>query len=93
MRILLEVDPALGESHQQWQMNEVNKLIWSSPDGIGLLDAGLYLQTVDWLLRLEALDAAPPPDNYRGDLVLLALDALQLAGLDVTGRKLATGRG
>ncbi len=27
VQILLEIDPELGESHQQWQMNEVNKLI------------------------------------------------------------------
>ena len=25
----------LGASHQLWQMNEINKLIWPSPDGIG----------------------------------------------------------
>ncbi len=85
VRILLEVDPALGESHQQWQMNEVNKLIWPAPAGIGALDAGLYQQTVDWLLRIGTLDEAPPPDTYRSDLLLLALDALQLDGLDVTG--------
>ena len=30
----------LGASHQLWQMNEVNKLIWPSPDGIGIIDAG-----------------------------------------------------
>ena len=38
VRILRELDPALGESHQQWQMNEVNKLIWPSPAGIGVMD-------------------------------------------------------
>ena len=31
VRILLEIDPELGESHQWWQMNEVNKLIWPAP--------------------------------------------------------------
>ena len=30
----------LGASHQLWQVNEVNKLIWPSPDGIGMIDAG-----------------------------------------------------
>ena len=38
VRILLEIDPALGESHQRWQMNEVNKLIWPAPEGIGMMD-------------------------------------------------------
>ena len=36
----------LGASHQAWQMNEINALIWPSPNGIGLLDKALYDQTV-----------------------------------------------
>ena len=28
----------LGTSHQLWQMNEINKLIWPSPDGVGVID-------------------------------------------------------
>ena len=28
--------PTLGEGHQRWQMNEINKLIWpNAPNGIG----------------------------------------------------------
>jgi NitT/TauT family transport system substrate-binding protein len=36
----------LGKSHQLWQMNEVNKLIWPSPKGIGQLDPAAWDQTV-----------------------------------------------
>ena len=36
----------LGKSHQLWQMNEVNKLIWPSPDGIGVIDQAAWDQTV-----------------------------------------------
>jgi NitT/TauT family transport system substrate-binding protein len=36
----------LGKSHQLWQMNEVNKLIWPSPKGIGQLDQAAWDQTV-----------------------------------------------
>ena len=28
----------LGPSHQLWMMNEVNKLIWPSTDGVGIID-------------------------------------------------------
>ena len=28
----------LGASHQLWQMNEINKLIWPSADGVGIID-------------------------------------------------------
>ncbi len=29
----------LGASHQLWQMNEVNKLIWPAEGGVGTIDA------------------------------------------------------
>ena len=34
----------LGDSHQLWQMNEINKLIWPSPDGIGMIDKAAWDQ-------------------------------------------------
>ncbi|MCY4018479.1 MAG: ABC transporter substrate-binding protein [Chloroflexi bacterium] len=85
VQILLELDPDLGESHQLWQMNEVNKLIWPSPSGIGIMDEALWDQTVEWLLRLDALAEEPLADSYRGDLVSAALSSLEAEGLDVTG--------
>ena len=36
--IVLAAGPTLGASHQLWQMNEVNKLIWGSTVGIGMID-------------------------------------------------------
>ncbi len=86
-RILLYIDPSLGESHQQWQMNEVNKLIWPSPDGIGLLDDESWNQTVEWLLFMGAIEEAPADSAYREDLVTEALKLLAEEGLDVTGEE------
>ena len=83
--MLLEIDPSLGESHQQWQINEVNKLIWPSPAGIGVMDEDLWDQTVDWLLKVQAIGAAPAPGAYRDDLVKQALESLAADGLDVIG--------
>ena len=85
VRILREIDPELGESHQQWQMNEVNKLIWPSPAGIGLMDEARWDQMVGWLLRLGALPAEPSAGSYRSDLVFAVLETLAGEGLDVTG--------
>ena len=85
VRMLLEIDPSLGESHQQWQMNEVNKLIWPSPAGIGVMDEDLWRQTVDWMLELGELEAEPAAGAYRNDLVKDALETLAREGLDVTG--------
>ena len=85
VRILRELDPSLGESHQQWQMNEVNKLIWPSLDGIGAMDKDLWDQTVEWLLTIQALGEESEDGAYRDDLVKQALESLETEGLDVTG--------
>src|SRR5690242_5777397 len=44
--IVLAKGTQLGASHQAWQKNEINALIWPSPNGIGLLDKALYDQTI-----------------------------------------------
>ena len=31
----------------RWQLNEINKLIWPSPGGIGMMDQALWDQTVE----------------------------------------------
>lgn len=85
VRLLLESDPTLGESHQLWQMNEVNKLIWPSPEGIGVMDAASWDQTVEWLLFMGAIADEPAHGAYREDLVKQALASLAEAGLDVSG--------
>jgi NitT/TauT family transport system substrate-binding protein len=36
----------LGASHQLWQVNEVNKLIWPASSGAGLIDQTAWDQTV-----------------------------------------------
>ena len=51
----------LGASHQLWQMNEVNKLIWPSPNGIGMVDKAAWDQTVQ---------VASSAKNADGDTVL-----------------------
>ena len=66
----------LGTGHQTWMMNEINALIWPSPDGIGMLDTGLWDQTVDISLESEIIAEAPPSDAYRTDLAQAALDGI-----------------
>ena len=39
--IVVKAGSKLGASHQLWQVNEVNKLIWPSPSaGVGTIDTG-----------------------------------------------------
>ena len=67
----------LGTGHQTWMMNEINALIWPSPDGIGMLDTGLWDQTVDISLESEIIGEEPPSDAYRTDLAQAALDGIE----------------
>ena len=38
VEIVLNNGSTLGSSHQAWQLNEINDLIWPSPNGIGMMD-------------------------------------------------------
>ncbi len=66
----------LGASHQAWQMNEINGLIWPSPNGIGMLDKAAYDQTIQIATTYKVLKAAPSADATRTDLAQKALDQL-----------------
>jgi len=83
--IVLANGPALGASHQAWQLNEINKLIWPSPDGIGIMDDGLWAQTIDVATAEGVIAADPGTGAFRTDLADAANQALNLDGLDVEG--------
>ncbi len=87
VEIVLNNGSTLGESHQQWQLNEINGLIWPSPAGIGILDEELWAQTVAVALEGEVISAEPDMGAYRTDLAQAALDSLaaDMADLDLTG--------
>ena len=46
-QIVTDAGSTLGTSHQLWMTNEVNKLIWPSTNGIGMIDKAAWDQTVD----------------------------------------------
>jgi NitT/TauT family transport system substrate-binding protein len=81
----------LGASHQLWQTNEVNKLVWPSPGGIGLVDPGAWKRTVDQSLRTRNQDGKtvltrqPDGSAHTTDYARKALDALKGQGVDVVG--------
>jgi NitT/TauT family transport system substrate-binding protein len=84
--IVLAHGPTLGAGHQTWQLNEINKLIWPAPNGIGLMDANLFQITNDIATTYGLIKrAADPVSTFRNDLAQAALDALKAEGVDVTG--------
>jgi len=80
-QILVDAGTTLGAGHQKWMMNEINALIWPSPNGIGMLDKALWDQTVATALAADIIKAAPSSDAYRTDLATQALVGLT----DTTG--------
>jgi NitT/TauT family transport system substrate-binding protein len=79
----------LGASHQLWQTNEVNKLIWPSPNGIGIVDKAAWDQTVQVAMGTKNQDGdtvikkAPEGLAYTNDYAEKALAAL--SGEDTKG--------
>ncbi|HUG85789.1 MAG TPA: ABC transporter substrate-binding protein, partial [Euzebya sp.] len=84
-QIVLDNAPTLGESHQQWQVNETNKLIWPSPLGAGIMDPDLWAQTVEIATSEEIVAEEPGDDSFRTDIAEEAVANLTDAGVDVTG--------
>ncbi len=85
VEVVLDNAPTLGESHQTWQLNEINGLIWPSPDGIGVMDQALWDQTVEVATSQGILQNEPDDGAFRTDLAEAAVAALEDDGLDVNG--------
>jgi NitT/TauT family transport system substrate-binding protein len=83
--IVLKNGPTLGKGHMAWQLNEINKLIWPSPAGIGVMDKALWDQTISVATGQKVLKAAPDSGAYRTDLAEKAAADLKAAGVDVAG--------
>jgi NitT/TauT family transport system substrate-binding protein len=85
----------LGASHQLWQMNEVNKLIWPASMGAGMIDSAAWDRTVTLSLEAKNLEGgtvltkAPDAEAHTNDIVTAALALLADMGVDTTGSAFA----
>ena len=64
MDIVVKHGPALGKNHQAWMMNEINNLIWPSPNGIGVMDDTAWQRTADTALKFGVIKTAASKDSY-----------------------------
>ncbi len=91
-KIVTAAGSQLGESHQLWMTNEINKLIWPSTGGIGMVDEAAWKQTVDIALGTKnetgatIISKAPPASAYSNTYVEAALKELKDEGVDVDGK-------
>ena len=85
----------LGASHQLWQMNEVNKLIWPATGGAGMIDAAAWDRTAKIAQETKNLEGstvltkAPDAEAYTNDIVTAALALLDGMGVDTKGSSFA----
>ena len=81
----------LGATHQLWQMNEINKLIWPSTIGVGVIDQAAWDRTAKIASETKNLDGktvltkAPDATSYTNDIVNEAIKQLKADKIDVNG--------
>jgi NitT/TauT family transport system substrate-binding protein len=76
--IVLKAGPALQENYQVWQMNEVNKLLWPSTNGLFSLTQAMFDQTHAILLDNGVI---PEAQQYA--------DAVDMSFRDAAAKELA----
>jgi NitT/TauT family transport system substrate-binding protein len=80
----------VGPVHQEWQMNEVNKLIWAGGD-FGVVDKAAWDKTVAGALSaknqdgLELITTEPADSAYSNTYIEQALAELKDEGVEVGG--------
>ena len=90
-QIVTDNGSKLGASHQLWMMNEINKLIWPSPAGVGVMDPAKWDQTVTISLTTKNLEGStvitkePDAESYTDTYAVEANKDLTADGLNTTG--------
>lgn len=84
--IVLDNGSNLGETHQKWMMNEVNKLIWTGTgQPIGTIDQATFDRTVTITMDGGVLKAVPGDDAVDRSIQERALAILKDSGVDLVG--------
>jgi NitT/TauT family transport system substrate-binding protein len=89
--IVLARGSRLGASHQLWQMNEINKLIWPAENGVGFIDQAAWDRTVEIALNTPNLEGATvltqpaDPEAFTNDIIEEAHANLEELDVDITG--------
>ena len=75
VEIVLKYGPALPRAHQTWMMNEINKLMWPSTKGWGVIDRVSAERTAGIMLEYEVISEPADLDAaYTNEFVEAALE-------------------
>jgi len=84
-RYVLDSGPTLGEGHQAWMVNEINKLIWPNDNGIGVMDEEDYATTAQIAQDYGIVKNDPGEGVYTTEYAEAAVQELEDEGVDVKG--------
>jgi len=82
---VLDAGPTLGEGHQRWMVNEINKLIWPNESGIGVMNEADYETTAQIATDYKVVKNDPGDGVYVTDYAEAAVRELEEEGVDVKG--------
>jgi len=82
---VLDNGPTLGEGHQNWQLNEINKLIWPNDLGIGVMNPDDFDTTAQIAIDYGVIKNEASSDAYIDTYAKAAVEALKADGADVNG--------
>lgn len=85
VQYVLDAGPTLGEGHQRWMMNEINKLIWPNDLGIGVMNPADFDTTAQIALDYDIIQTEAGSDTYVSTYAEQAVQALSDEGVDVNG--------
>jgi NitT/TauT family transport system substrate-binding protein len=85
LQIVLDNGPTLGEGHQRWQLNEINKLIWPNELGIGVMNPDDFDNTATIALDYGVIQTEASDEAYTSEYAEAAAQELRDEGVDVTG--------
>jgi NitT/TauT family transport system substrate-binding protein len=86
VNMVLKHGSLLGKGHQTWQMNEINKLVWPNPSGIGHVSPAQVSQTA-LIAKTYKVIKKLPKDATTYQYADQALNQLKAAGVDIYGLK------
>jgi NitT/TauT family transport system substrate-binding protein len=90
-QLVTDKNSILGLTHQKWQMNEINKLIWPATGGVGTIDQAAWDRTATLSQQTKNLEGgtvltkAPDADAFTNDIVSNAQTLLKTLGVDING--------
>ena len=87
VQYVVDAGSTLGAGHQAWMMNEINALIWPSPDGIGALARRPGTRPSRPRSRPGSLPRLRPAEAFRTDLAEAAWEGIEATRPAPTSRR------